>query len=153
MCARPQPRPSSLAAPADFERVLGRRPVARSPHFSLHHAVPEGAELSTGGSASESGAVESPSRPALSGWRLGLVVPKRHARRAVTRNLVKRQARAAMLQHLHHLPAGDWVVRLRTPFERELFPSAASGALKLAVRDELASLFGAASTVRAGHVR
>lgn len=141
---------ASLATPADFERVLSRRPVASSPHFSLHHAVPEGAELSTGLATAAVQPVESLLRPASGGWRLGLVVPKRHARRAVTRNLVKRQARTAMQHHLSRLPAGDWVVRLRTPFARAQFPSAASSALKQVVRAELAQLFGtvAAATSR-----
>lgn len=146
MRAGPHPGPGSLVAAADFERALGRRPAARSPHFSLHYAVPEAAELSTGSSHSVADPVES--RP-VTGWRLGLVVPKRHARRAVTRNLVKRQARAAMHQHLSRLPAGDWVLRLRAPFDRERFPSAASEALKRLVRDELAQLFGTAAAANA----
>ena len=66
------------------------------------------------------------------------------------RNLVKRQAREAMRQHLSQLPPGDWVVRLRAPVERQQFPSAASAALKLAVRGELASLFAAAMARRPG---
>lgn len=141
MFARPQPGLASLVAPSDFQRVLATRPVARSPHFSLHHTVPEAAELSTGVVNPVAEAVESQRRTALSGWRLGLVVPKRQARRAVTRNLVKRQVREAMRQHLSQLPPGDWVVRLRAPVDVQQFPSAASSALKLVLRGELSGLF------------
>lgn len=151
MFARPQSGLTSLVAPSDFQRVLATRPVARSPHFSLHHTVSEAKELSTGTASPGAGAVEiQPTAAAQPCWRLGLVVPKRQARRAVTRNLVKRQAREAMRQHLSQLPPGDWVVRLRAPVERQQFPSAASAALKLAVRGELASLFAAAMARRPG---
>ena len=72
---------------------------------------------------------------------LGAIVPKRHAKRAVTRSLLKRQIRAAF-DDLPGLPAGLWVVRLRTPFDRKLFPSASSEALRMAAHDELSALVG-----------
>jgi ribonuclease P protein component len=53
--------------------------------------------------------------------RLGLVIPKRLARHAVLRNLLKRLAREAFRQALPVLPAGDIVLRLAKP------PVAASG--------------------------
>ncbi len=76
---------------------------------------------------------------------LGCVVPKRLARRAVTRNLLKRQIRAAAQRQEAVLPAGLWVVRLRAPFERERFPSARSAALSQAAGVELEQLLGRAS--------
>ena len=75
---------------------------------------------------------------------LGLVVPKRHARRSVTRSLFKRQIRAAVGRHASQLAAGLWVVRLRAPFEKALYPSAASTALQRAARAELDRLFSGA---------
>lgn len=75
------------------------------------------------------------------GWWLGLVVPKRHARRSVTRSLLKRQIRAAMRQHAPSVAQGVWVVRLRAPLDRKAFPSAASAALKHCVASELDALF------------
>ena len=69
--------------------------------------------------------------------RLGLVVPKRHARRAVTRTLVKNQLRDAMRRHLPHLAPGDWVLRLRAPIDRARFPSARSEALAAELRAEI----------------
>lgn len=68
---------------------------------------------------------------------LGLVVPKRHAKRAVTRNLVKRQMRALFADHAASLPHGLWVLRLRGPFDKQQFASPASDALRRTVRDEL----------------
>ncbi|CAM4002749.1 Ribonuclease P protein component [Roseateles saccharophilus] len=70
---------------------------------------------------------------------MGIVVPKRHAKRSVTRQLLKRQIRAAFAER-PGMPPGLWVVRLRSPFDRQKFPSAASDALRQAARAELAQL-------------
>ena len=67
-------------------------------------------------------------------------MPKRHARKAVTRNLLRRQIRAAMDRHQHRLPHGLWLVRLRAPFDTQQYRSAASQALRLAARLELDAL-------------
>ena len=79
------------------------------------------------------------------GHWLGSVIPKRMARRAVTRNLLRRQIRAVMGEQLSTLPAGLWLVRLRAPFAREQFVSAASDSLRSLVRAELEQLFGRAA--------
>ena len=50
----------------------------------------------------------------ISRW-LGLVIPKRHARRSVTRSLLKRQIRAAAARRGPNSAQGLWVVRLRAP--------------------------------------
>ena len=76
---------------------------------------------------------------------LGVVVPKRNARRAVTRTLIKRQIYAAGDRFASSLDAGMWVVRLRAPFDKASFPSAASDALKSAAKAELEALFRAAA--------
>jgi len=54
-------------------------------------------------------------RNEASGARLGLVIPKRLARRAVLRNLIKRLAREAFRHALPKLPAVDMVLRLSRP--------------------------------------
>ena len=69
--------------------------------------------------------------------RFGVLVPKRHARRAVTRNLVKRLGREAMRAHAHELPRGLWLLRLRAGFALSQFASARSAALAIAMRQEL----------------
>lgn len=71
---------------------------------------------------------------------VGAVVPKRHARRAVTRSLLKRQIRGAFERHAAALPGGLWLVRLRAPFAPRDYPSAASAALAGAARVELDQL-------------
>jgi ribonuclease P protein component len=104
------------------------------------------AELSTGQapisvkSVDESAAVA----PVLSGCWLGTVVPKRHARRAATRNLIKRQIRRAAAAE-PALAAGLWVVRLRSPFHKTDFISAASDVLSAAAAEELAKLLADAA--------
>ena len=80
-----------------------------------------------------------PAKPVIGRW-LGLVVPKRHAKRAVTRTLIKRQMRALMQAHASQLPSGLWVLRLRAPFDRKEFISAASARLRGVVHDELTLL-------------
>jgi ribonuclease P protein component len=137
----------------DFERVLGSPIRARSAHFAVHflesrpstaakpHARVQVAELSTG-SAPEEGVAVDEFRPEAC-W-LGSVVPKRHARRSVTRNLLKRQIRHAVAgqQGLAH---GLWVVRLRSPFDRESFQSASSEILRVRAGEELAAVLADAA--------
>jgi ribonuclease P protein component len=72
------------------------------------------------------------------------VVPKRYAKRAVTRTLLKRRIRAAVDASSAVLAPGLWVVRLRTPFARSEFISAASERLDKAATGELAMLMAAA---------
>ncbi len=140
----------------DFERVLRHAPQSRTAHFALHHlhgrpslpagstAKRGGADLSTGEApVSEPPVDDSCDKTSPAGPRcwLGLVIPKRHARRAVTRSLLKRQIRAAAGRQEAGLADGLWVVRLRTAFDPRQFPSAASAALAGAARAELATLF------------
>jgi len=141
-----------LLQAADFERVLKAPQKARSPHFAVHHLVarpvarartPSSApvpELSTANAPLSGSSVDNLSGLPPDACWLGTVVPKRHAKRAVTRNLLKRQMRAAVARHQADLPAGLWVLRLRTGFDLREFPSAASPALRQAVRDELDAL-------------
>ncbi len=77
---------------------------------------------------------------------MGCVVPKRHARRAVTRTLLKRQVRSAFERHAASLPGGLWLVRLRHPFAPAEFISARSVALAAAARSELDGLLLQART-------
>lgn len=72
---------------------------------------------------------------------MGAMVPKRWARRAVTRNAIKRQIYNVSERFSHRLPLAAHVVRLRTTFDRKLFISASSDQLKLAVRQEIELLF------------
>jgi ribonuclease P protein component len=66
-----------------------------------------------------------------------MVVPKRWAKRSVTRHLIKREVREAFAARAAVLPGGLWVVRLKAGFDRTQFRSPASPALQQAVRAEL----------------
>ncbi len=88
---------------------------------------------------------------AVQGVWLGAMVPKRWARRAVTRNTIKRQIYTVGATFEARLPQAAHVVRLRTAFDRKQFLSATSDQLKQAVRAELLQLFGHAAR-RAGGV-
>jgi ribonuclease P protein component len=72
------------------------------------------------------------------------VVPKRHAKRAVTRTLIKRQIRRAIVDE-PGLAGGLWVVRLRSPFDRATYDSAASEALRRAAAAELTAVLSHAA--------
>jgi ribonuclease P protein component len=162
-----------IVRPADFQRVLATPQRSRSAHFSVHYladrpsrAHPQAEqlakvtlsprlspELSTGLTADVSDPVEDlPIEASADVW-LGLVVPKRHAKRAVTRNLIKRQVRTAMAERDGVLPGGLWVVRLRAGFDRQQFISPASDVLRAAAREEVAGLLERAlrSPARPGH--
>ena len=76
---------------------------------------------------------------------IGTVVPKRHAKRSVTRNLIKRQIRRSLHDRESSLAPGLWVVRLRAPFDAARFSSAASSGLRNAAADELAGALARAA--------
>ena len=134
-----------LVHSVDFQRLLAAPAWSRSAHFAVHHlptvpSVPPAALKAAEQRKLSTGAVHNMAEPVddfLAGHWLGAVLPKRLARRAVTRNLLRRQIRSAMQRHLGSLPAGLWVVRLRSGFARTEFVSAASDALRLAARTEL----------------
>jgi len=69
------------------------------------------------------------------------MVPKKWARRAVTRNTIKRQIYNVSAHFADALPCAAHVVRLRAGFDRKQFISATSDLLKAAVRSELEELF------------
>ncbi len=102
-------------------------PVAKTPHFALHRAaldsMHEGRLLF----------------PVTDAW-LGVLLPKRWARRAVTRNAIRRQIYEAARVVSAGLPQVALVVRLRSEFSRQQFVSATSEPLKRAVRAELQQL-------------
>lgn len=148
---------------SDFEKALAAPPRSRSAHFAVHHVASGPCDapkwqgrthpqnLSTGAAPDGSRPVDKLLLPR--GHWLGSVVPKRHAKRAVTRSLLKRQIRAAVARQVEAgaLPPGLWLVRLKAPFATAQFPSAASDALRRAARGELdALLAGAPRAARGG---
>jgi ribonuclease P protein component len=123
-----------LRTRAQFQTLLGTPAVARTAQFALHRLPPV--------TVSDGPAVPA---PADAVW-LGAMAPKRWARRAVTRNTIRRQIYAVAENLLPPLRAGSHLVRLRAAFAPAQFPSARSDALKRAVRAELLQLFARSRT-------
>jgi len=122
-----------LQTRAQFQAVLGGMTVSKTAHFALHVRA-----LNLASDESEALLF-----PESAVW-LGAMVPKRWARRAVTRNAIKRQIYSLSSELPESAPRAAYVVRLRSAFERALFPSASSDALKAAVRRELQLLYSRA---------
>ena len=119
-----------------FQAALAGGTVSRTPHFALHRLnLPEAKPL-----ASTEASHIAPLFQTQEVW-LGAMVPKRWAKRAVTRNAIKRQIYNVSAQFEVRLPCAAHVVRLRSGFDRQQFISATSPMLKLAVRQELEQLF------------
>ena len=121
-----------------FQATMAGETVARTTHFALHRLV----------LGASSCAPLEPGVPPLfnaSGVWLGAMVPKRWARRAVTRNAIKRQIYTVGATFEARLPQAAHVARLRSAFDRKQFVSATSDQLKQAVRAELLQLFGYAT--------
>jgi ribonuclease P protein component len=84
-----------LHTPAEYAAVFGLRKARRGNCFHLHYRPGAGRDA-----------------------RLGLVIPKKHARSAALRNLLKRIAREAF-RHAHvDLPVVDLVLRLAKPLDK-----------------------------------
>ena len=108
-----------LKTRADFQAVMAAGIATKTSHFALHRA-----QAGTNGIC-----------------RIGAVIPKRWAKKAVTRNAIRRQIYVAMAQWAPQLPVASHVVRLRASFDSEQFNSATSDALKRALQTELQQLF------------
>jgi ribonuclease P protein component len=124
---------------AQFAAVMSGQTVSRTPHFALHRVAlqPKTAPAAT---ADASQILSKPLFAVQDTW-LGVIVPKRWAKRAVTRNTIKRQIYALSTASGCALPVAAHVVRLRAGFDRAEFISATSDKLKIAVRAELQHLF------------
>ncbi|RZJ13377.1 MAG: ribonuclease P protein component [Acidovorax sp.] len=147
-----------------FQAAMAGGTISRTAHFALHRLVLDAESSVATADTPASVVLTGPgSLPPVQGpqalfavqsgvW-LGAMVPKRWARRAVTRNTIKRQIYTvgstfeARLEQV--APQSAHVVRLRSAFDRKQFVSATSDQLKHAVRTELLQLFGHA-TRRAG---
>ena len=124
---------------AQFQALLSRPPVARTAHFALHRlswldADAAHADIDAGHKPADLFALPG------AAW-LGAMAPKRWARRAVTRNLIRRQIYAVGESLRPPLAEGAHLVRLRAAFAPSQYTSASSEALRRAVRAELCQLF------------
>jgi ribonuclease P protein component len=121
---------------SEFQAVMANGHVVKTNHFALHHCRAV-ASLST-----RPGFEETPALLFVDAQRrFGTLIPKRWAKKAVTRNLIRRQIRE-VLHSQSSLPVATYVVRLKASFDRRQYESASSVALKQAVRAELQQLLG-----------
>lgn len=124
------PKAARLLKTDEFSSVFRLRPWRRSAHFVVY-----GRE--TGNEA-----------------RLGLVIGKKFAPRAVTRNLVRRLAREAFRVRRAQFEGFDLLLRLHTKFDRKALPGASSPRLKTLCRTEIEYLLekAAREVLRRGSV-
>ena len=110
------PAAARLHRPSEFTAALSGRRVARGAYFVLTARVNPVSE-------------QSPAEPAIA--RLGLIMAKRFAQHAVTRNALKRVVREAFRLRRLTLPPADYVVRLNKPIK-----AISLSTLKLEARSE-----------------
>ena len=128
-----------LKTRAQFQAVLAGSVIAKTPHFALHRRalVPK----------DPAAAIDEAVQPLplfnREGMWIGAMVPKRWAKRAVTRNAIKRQIYTVTTDFCLAYPKTALVVRLRASFARSEFVSAVSDQLKQAVRREVQMLLQA----------
>jgi ribonuclease P protein component len=132
-----------LQTRTQFQAVLAGGTVAKTAHFALHRTPLQAPPRARTTAIMPPEAGEPALFDVSTVW-MGAMVPKRWARRAVTRNAVKRQIYAVSALFESRLPLAAHVVRLRASFDRSQFKSASSVALKQAVRAELMQLLGQA---------
>lgn len=152
-----------LKTRAQFQAAMSGGVISRTAHFALHRLVLEYAQAADVTTSTGPGSLPSVQGPQAlfsvpgsvypQDW-IGPLVPKRWAKRSVTRHAIKRQAYAvaeASAPALQGQPIrAAYVVRLRAGFDRKQFVSACSDTLKAAVRAELQQLFAAAVRKAAG---
>lgn len=117
--------------------------MARTAHFALHRVALDAPVPKQ--DKSEPSSAPSLALFVVPGVWMGAMVPKRWAKRAVTRNSIKRQIYSVSNDFESALPVAAHVVRLRAGFDRAKFLSATSELLKAAVRQELRQLFEGAA--------
>jgi ribonuclease P protein component len=110
------PKAARLLKTDEFSSVFRLRPWRRTPHFVVY------------------------ARPTGNDARLGLVIGKKFAARAATRNLIKRQSREAFRLRRAEFGGWDVLLRLHTRIDKKAFPSAASLPLKALARGEIETL-------------
>lgn len=108
------PQEARLHRPSEYTKVFAYRRVHRGALFTLHYC-PNG----------------------LSHARLGLVIAKRFAARAVTRSTIKRVIRESFRHFLPELSCHDFIVRLHCP----IAPSSLR-VLRKIIRNDIDALLG-----------
>ena len=115
------PKAARLLKTDEFSSVFRLRPWRRTAHFVVY------------------------ARPTGNDARLGLVIGKKYAPRAVTRNLVRRLAREAFRLRRAEFGGWDVLLRLHTRFDKKAMPGASSSPLKALCRSEIEALLDKAA--------
>ena len=115
------PKAARLLKTDEFSSVFRLRPWRRTAHFVVY------------------------GRPTGNEARLGLVIGKKYAPRAVTRNLVRRLAREAFRLRRAEFGGWDVLLRLHTRFDKKAMPGASSPPLKALCRSEIEALLDKAA--------
>ena len=117
--------------------------MAKSEHFALHRSsLPVQMVFGSENKSAEPNTSRPLFSPSFDLW-IGAMVPKRWAKRAVTRNAIKRQIYNVSADFSPRQRPAAFVVRLRRDFSRKTFISATSDSLKMAIRTELLALMRA----------
>jgi len=128
-----------LQTRSQFQAVLAGAIVAKTTHFALHRNALDARVVP----ARPVKGLDAPVLFPVQDLWMGAMVPKRWAKRAVTRNAIKRQIYTVSADFSHQYPQAAFVVRLRRDFSRTEFVSASSERLKQAVRAEVQALLQA----------
>lgn len=123
----------------EFNCVLDQGTQLKSSYFVLHYYIEN---LSTKTDQQECVFVD---KFLSDESKLGLIIPKRFAKRAVTRTLIKRQCRIQFSFFIREFPKGYWIIRLKRPIDSTRWKSSSSDELKRFIRLELQSLFSKAA--------
>jgi len=115
------PKAARLLKTDEFSSVFRLRPWRRTAHFVVY------------------------ARPTGNDARLGLVIGKKYAPRAATRNLVRRLAREAFRLRRAEFGGWDVLLRLHTRFDKKALPSASSSPLRALCRSEIEALLDKAA--------
>jgi len=115
------PKAARLLKTDEFPSVFRLRPWRRTAHFVVY------------------------GRPTGNDARLGLVIGKKYAPRAATRNLVRRLAREAFRLRRAEFGGWDVLLRLHTRFDKKALPSASSPPLRALCRSEIETLLDKAA--------
>lgn len=126
-----QKKLAALSSKEQFDCVFKEGAQIKSSYFVLHYYIEP---LSTKVSHKHDAFVD---KVIFEQSKLGFVIPKRFAKRAVTRNLIKRQCKAHFVFYSQSLPLGFWILRLKKPLDRIQWRSGSSSVLKEFIAFEL----------------
>ncbi len=120
------PRTVRLLKAAEFSTLFRMRPIKRSEHFVLYARLRD---------------AETPTAPGVPlPGRMGLVLGKKFAPRAATRNMLRRALRETFRMRRAQFDGWDVLIRLNLRFDKQRFPGAAAPALKRVCRAEVIAL-------------